>query len=382
MMPEKRTLQTKHWILIMGVWLLSQLSFFYYNHGVVATGEAGSYIGVVNRMFNGESLAAIPRFYFYAVHILLLAAFRFAGLSYRYMYLLQLVVAFAALFCFVKLLLTYCRHISAVVFAAVVFSISPFYQIWTSFLYTDANFANLLLIAIYLLTCADSHKKQWLFVVCLLLLTFYRPLGVLLVPVAIVFWLAHKPVAYKIRIVLAAVYAVITGVLIWYCLTFAKGYFYPGHNAEANIICGYGSSLTRYIHHPYNPDKSMVYFLASNPGMTWRLLLGRFFKAFWLTRPYYSTLHNIIFILLLTPFYFFAGTGIIILIRKKRFLANAFLFCGLLLFTMPILLFCADWSNRFVLPALVFVFIFFGIGADFLLSLLKKHFIVSRKGRY
>lgn len=379
-MPEKITLLPKHWILIFGVWLLVQMAFLYYNGGVVLTGESGSYIVVADRILASGSLNIIPRFYFYTLHILLLVAVRFTGLSYSYMYLLQLVIALVALVCFVKLLLQYCHRVSAVSVSALVFSVCPFYQIWTSLLYTDANFANLLLISIYLLTCTHSSIKQKLFLVCLLLLPFYRPLGVLLVPVAVVFWLVHKPDLYKIKTGFFILYALSIAVLIWYCLQFAEGYFYPGHNAEANIICGYGSELTHYIQHPYNPDKSILHFFLSNPAMTWRLLLGRFFKAFWLTRPYYSAFHNLVFTLLLVPFYCLIITGMVVLIRRKSFLMNAFLFVGLAIFTAPILLFCADWSNRFILPTMVFLFVFLGIGLDASAGFLAATFGNKRTG--
>jgi hypothetical protein len=56
---------------------------------------------------------------------------------------------------------------------------------------------------------------------------------------------------------------------------------------------------------------------------------------------------------------------------------HAGLLLGLLTFSLPLALFCTDWDNRFVLPALVFILILAALGLD-LLPLNPKPFHVPQ----
>jgi hypothetical protein len=352
-------------VLIAVVWIVSQAVFLYLN-GIVTTGESTTYIDAANQVIESGNLFFSSRTYLYSVHILLLVLLKKAGLPYVWMYGVQLLTATLALICFIK----FFRFASAlpVTISALLYCVCPFFQPWVCFLYTDAMFANLLLIAVYLLTYADSALKKIGLWTLLLLLPFYRPLGILFIPIAVLFWLLQWQKGNWLKIIIATLYFFCVLGVVWFCINNAKGYFYPQHNTEANIICGYNSDLVKYITVPYDPNRSIAYFFFSNPSMTWRLFLNRLFKAFWMTRPYYSGIHNLFTCIALPPYYLFAAVGVVALIKQNAIKKNVYLLCGLLVFTAPIVLFCADWVNRFILPTLVFVFILMGFGVNSLVS--------------
>jgi hypothetical protein len=205
-----------------------------------------------------------------------------------------------------------------------------------------------------------------------LILPFFRPVGFLFVAVAVIFWLTNGSKKNKECILFFSGYFLVLISFSWYCLVYSENFFFPGHNSEANIICGYPSDLVKYIKEPYDPGKSMFHFLISNPGMTGRLLINRLYKSFWMTRPFYSAKHNLFIAVSLIPYYSLAIIGAGSILRKRLFLKNAFILFGLFILIVPMLLFCADWVSRFMLAPFVFIFILMSLGINFLFQKFSK----------
>ncbi len=361
-------LNKKQWLFLLITWLFSQMIFLYVN-GITILGES-DFIQAANQISSGNFNIELNN-YFYSGNIITILFFKVAGIAYNWIYLVQLLVAAMAFVCFIKFLQRNLSRAVSIIIAALLFATCPFFQPWTSFLSTDSIFANLIIITLYYLINSSLKHKIWL-MIALILLPFFRPVGFLFLPVAIFYWASHQPKKNINRIILFSGYFILLCFFSWYCLTHSNYFFYPQHNSEANIICGYPSDLTKYIKEPYDVSKSMFHFFVANPEMTWRLVLHRFLKSFWMTRPYYSAKHNFFIVLCLTPYYILSITGAISFFRKKIFFKNAYLILGLLLFVLPNLLFCADWVNRFMLPALVFLFILIAFGIDFLVSKFGK----------
>ena len=365
---HKIILHKKQWGFILIIWLTVQ-AFYLYTTGIVITGESEKYINLSAQLAAGDWKMQ-PNFYLYAGYILIHLTIKIIGLSYKWMYLVQLAVAAIAFICFIKILTISVTNRATVVTTAVLFAICPFFQSWNCFLYTDSMFASLIIISIYCLLVSSSpagnHKKVLVFL--LLAVPFFRPIGLLFIPVAIFFWVTDALKKHLSHILFFSGYFVLLLLFSWYCLNHSNDFFYPNHNSEANIICGYPSDLTKYIKYPYEPDKTMFHFFIANPEMSARLLMHRLYKSFWMTRPYFSTLHNTFIILFLIPCYTLAliGTGVIL---RSRSLKNVYILFGLSIFILPMLAFCADWSNRFMLPPLVFIFILMATGLE---AILKK----------
>jgi 4-amino-4-deoxy-L-arabinose transferase-like glycosyltransferase len=363
-------LNKKTWIFLMGFWFISQMIFLY-SDGINPVGES-DFRNVVNMVIHGEWNFS-PNYYLYFGNIIILIFLKLIGLSNEWAYLVQLFVAAAAFICFIKLLKIILSNSTAIILAAILFCICPFFQSWTCFLSTDSNFANLLIITTYLLVnpVRSEKQKKWL-ILCLLVLPFFRPVGFLFVAVAIFFWLTNERKKNTHLIFFFSGYFILLVFFSWYCLVYSQNFFFSGHNSEANIICGYPSDLVKYIKEPYDPGKSMFHFLISNPDMTWRLLLNRLFKSFWMTRPFYSAKHDLFIAVALIPYYGFAIIGVGSILRKGFFLKNAYILFGLFIFVVPMLLFCADWVNRFMLAPFVFIFILMSLGINFLFQKFYK----------
>jgi hypothetical protein len=363
-------LSKKQWIFLFTGWFFFQMLFLFLNR-INSLGES-DFIATANSLAAGQWNIE-PNNYLYFGNILIVLFFRLTHISYEWIYLVQLSVGAIAFICFIRLMQRFFSNPLSIMVTGLLFSACPFFQSWTVFLSSDSIFANLLIVAVYLLTIPDPslREKKWT-LFFLLVMPFFRPVGFLLVGTAIFYWITNYSGKYLRRIIFFSGYLVLLSLFCWYCLTHAAYFFYPAHNSEASIICGYPSGLTRFIKLPYDPGRSMLHFFISNPEMSWRLMIYRLFSSFWMTRPYYSDKHNLFIAAVLIPYYFFAVTGIITLWRNKIFLKNAYILFGLMAFVLPNLLFCADWVNRFMLPPLVFIFILMAYGIDFTLTTLSR----------
>jgi hypothetical protein len=255
---------------------------------------------------------------------------------------------------------------TAILLTAALYAVCPLIQPWNCFLYTDALFMHLMLISLFLLVYPFKKPPLKTSVALLLVLPFFRPVGFLCILLAMAVWIIKGSKKHAAYIISFSGYFLLITIFLRYCLTHPSDFFYPNHNSEANIICGYPSSLEAYIRSPYQPGESMFHFFVSNPSMTWRLFTNRLFKAFWMTRPYFSQKHNFYLSIFLIVHYSIAVLGIFVFFFRKLYKKEGYLFIGLLLFSLPIIVFCADWVNRFILPALVFVYFFIGLGVDLL----------------
>ena len=140
-------------------------------------------------------------------------------------------------------------------------------------------------------------------------------------------------------------------------------FFYPNHNTEANIICGYPSDLLKYQRVPYDEHRSVAIYLMDNPAMTARLFSFRLIKVFSMTRDYFSPLHNAA----LTGFTLFYGLlavcGCLFLWRRNKRLL-VFVLAAVLIFSVPIVIFCVEWAGRFSLPVYGFLLLLCPFGIE------------------
>jgi hypothetical protein len=238
----------------------------------------------------------------------------------------------------------------------------PIIAVWNNFLYTDIIFCYLLTIGIYLLSKTNTSTKHHIAFWCiLLLLPFFRPVGFLFAFTAMLYWWLMTIRKSSMAWVAAVSVLLLAIVGIPYVFNHAKDFYYPLHNAEANIICGLPSHLQASISTPYDPEKGILHFFWSNPLTTVQLFAWRLWKMIWLTRPYFSSAHNALLIGQMLLYYSLAIRGIWQLAREKNRMLW-FVLISLFAWLAPGIFFCADWANRFVLPAFVFILWLAAIG--------------------
>ncbi|MBS1934198.1 MAG: hypothetical protein JST96_09380 [Bacteroidetes bacterium] len=364
------SLKKSDWYIIIFFWLSTQLILFF-TLGINDKEESLKYIGLADQWLSGVHQFSW-NYFFYSGYVAILVILKSIGLPVKAMYVAQLLLSFYALNCFVKTISLWITNRLSIIVSAVLYASCFIFQQWVTYLFTDAFFANLLVIAIYYLIVSQTQGKGKIaFWFLLLILPFFRPIGFLFIILACVYWtmLTFKMNLGKIGIALT--YLFVIGVLIYISLTESPGFFYPFHNVDANIICGYPADLLKYRVVPYHEGMNIFSYVFDNPGMFLRLCVYRFYKVFSMTRPFFSPMHNVLLVIAETVYYVLAVFGILrILFKKEK--EKYFLLMGILLFSVPSVVFCVDWSGRFSLTVYCFIFPLSALGTDFIFSFLKN----------
>ena len=355
-------LKKSDWWLIGSAWLVTQILLVMYL-GINSRQESLKYIGLAESWVSGHH-RFIWNEVFYSGYVAIHVLLHLVGLPPEAMYIIQLIFSGIAVIYFVKIICLYVRWRPAIVLSAILFSTCFLIQQWVCALFTDSIFGSLLIIAAYyLLTKHESSRNKLICRLLLVLLPFFRPVGFLFIVLACIYWLCDSKKNHTKELVFFFIYLMLTGVIIYKSLVDNPAYFYPNHNTEANIICGYPGNLLKYQKIPYRAGMNMFTYIGENPGMFLRLYVYRFIKVFSMSRDYFSTLHNVLlavscsFYLILAFIGSFSRTP-----GFKKILILAL--TGIFLFSLPSVLFCVEWSGRFSLPVYCFILILGGFGVN------------------
>ena len=308
---------------------------------------------------------------FYAGYTGLHVLLSLAGLPPKAMYAVQLLLSALSVYYFTKILCIWITSRLTIIFSAILYSTCFIIHQWVSYLWTDYVFAILVVISIYYLLVQERGRtNKIIFWFLLIVFPFFRPVGFLFAIVSCLYWLFTSPRKHMIKILISVIYVSLIGLLVHKSINESPRFFYPYHNSEANVICGYPSNLLQYQEVPYQEGMSIFSYFWKNPGMATRLFLYRFFKVFSMTRPYFSKIHNLALTMTTLIYYIPAVVGLIkIISRRER--EKYFLFAGCLVFSIPSIVFCVDWSGRFSMPVFCFILLLAGIGADHIIGKLK-----------
>jgi hypothetical protein len=334
-------------VIIMLVWVITQIVVLLY-YGIYTLEEAEVYTNIATNIVNGNFNHSI-HYWLYSGYIGILVCLRYLGLPFESMYFIQLAISFTALYCFLKLLARLpIKEISLFV-GALIFASSPLFHAWNSHLYTDGFFGSLVVIGLHLIVqnSKGSFFQFSLLFVFLVFVSFVRPVG-FLIPILAVTYIWIEKISLRKGLLITFW---IVGMLFFIKTSLKQGsnFFYPNHNLELNVICGYPSSIKKHESVPYNSEMSIIKYFTMNPKMTFSLILNRAYKSLWMTRPYFSKLHNGILVFICLFYYTWAFIGIVSVIRNKNLKIAHFLIITLI-WLVPNILFCADWHNRFMIP--------------------------------
>jgi len=367
---NQRKLKIVDWIGIGCVWLILQMILLKFL-GINDTQESLKYIGLADKWVTGDrNFQWYNLFYsgYIAMHILL----KDLGLPPKSMYLVQLLISGVALYYFVQILTLLLKSRFTIIISAILYASCFIIHQWVTALFTDSVFCNLLIISTYFLMVEENSLTQkilcWTFI---LIIPFFRPVGFLFLILVSFYWVTMNLKRNRKKIIFCFAYLIFIGFIIYKSLLQSADYFYPLHNIQANIICGYPSNLLKYQTETYKEGMGIFTYLFDNPAMSIRLFFSRFFKVFSLGRPYYSSLHNMVLFASTFIYFILAICGLIsIIIRKKKHLL--FLLVGVLLFSLPCVAFCLEWNGRFSLPVFCYVLLLSGIGVDWIYNLTRS----------
>jgi hypothetical protein len=351
------------YLSIVLVWLITQ-GFIVTYFGIYIQEEARVYINIADAIVQGDWKHSI-HYWLYSGYIGVLVILRYFGIPYEAMYVLQLLLSFLAVHFFLKLLEGLQLSKYAVLTGGLLFASSPLFHAWNSHLYTDGYFGSLVVISLYLI-----HKNArgpilsfFLLFLVLAYASFVRPVGFLLPFMALIFLVIHR--VFFSRIILLSLW--VAALVFFSKISLSKGsnFFYPNHNLELNVICGYPSSLKQHEVKPYRRDMSIASYFWHNPKMTFMLGFNRAIKSLWMTRPYFSRMHNILLGIICSLYYLLAIAGIISVFRKKN-LKNLYFLLFALIWLVPNILFCADWHNRFMIPLIPALLVLATFGINYM----------------
>lgn len=356
----------KDWVLLGIAWLFMQI-FFLYTLGIEVEDEAAKYIGLSRDLVNGTVRFQLHDCWYAGytgIHVLI----RVLGLPPQAMYGVQFILSFISLVYFMKIIAVYAGDRLRILVAGILYATCFIIQQWTCYLFTDTMFYQLLIIGIYfMLQQNESSKHQKIFWSFLLFLPFFRPVGFLFIVVACTHWIFTGGKKNLLKLSVAGIYLVFLVFLVQRSILGDNGYFYPYHNLDANIICGLNSDLLKYQQVPYNRQTKIIDHFLHNPELAVRLFLLRFFKAFSLTRPFFSSMHNLLAGAACVFYYGLALMGLVHIFRKK-IKTLYFLPVACIVFVIPSVAYCVEWSGRMSLPMFCCAMIMAGIGTSVLLQ--------------
>jgi hypothetical protein len=370
-LKEPGKLKKTDWALIGISWFIVQLILLKIQ-GINDQGESVKYIRIAENWIKGDrdlNLYNIFYFGYSSMHILL----KYAGLPPKSMYAVQLILSGLSTIYFTRTLSCITHSRMAVLFSALLYTTCYTIQSWVSILYTDSIFSNLLVITTYfLITEEKSSRNKWVYWILLGMLPFFRPVGFLFIPVVCFHWIMLAPGKNMNKLFVCTAYLSVISLVVY--LVFTKsGYYFPLHNIEANVICGYPGDLLKYQAVPYREGMSAFSYLYHNPGMITRLFFSRLYKVFSMGRPYFSPGHNLFLFVSSFVYYALALVGVAV-IFKQHSKKIYFIIAGILIFSLPMIIFCIEWAGRFSLPVISYTLLLSGVGIDRILNMLKSKY--------
>jgi len=363
---------TRPLYLLFIVFILVQV-ILYFRTGVVTSLEAEKYIQEGNNLYDFGGFSA-SKYIFYLPVILLVWFCRLTGLPYEFVVIVQVALSWIALRCFYKL----GKNISGenvAFWSSLLLALFIPLQIWNFFLYTDSVFISLTIIYVYIIFINHNKNTRGTFwiLLFLLILIFSRPHGFLFIPPTIIYLLFRKQSRSQLSIHILISALMIGGMYFLLNAAFSGGGDMDAMKPfiEEHIICFVpmkpeGAAID--IVKTSNPVSDLFYYITHNPFHFLRLMGLKLLSFFNLTRPYYSTSHNLMLSLIIIPVYFFSIIG---MIRFPKGFRNFVIFLAALMILFPLgaTFQCDDWHSRFTMIVFPYFILLAVIG---FFALIKK----------
>jgi hypothetical protein len=334
--------------------------------GIYAKEEAVKYIDEAS-FFIQHLRFSQPKYFFYSGYISLHILCKGVGATLWGVYIIQLILAGIATNCFYSLAFQISSRRSVAFISTVLLILCLPFQEWTVYLFTESFFFSLLIFYVYALFNNRWSSKRKIIVSAILFcaLLVSRPTGLLIIP----------PTLFVISAVLkrrrqfAAIFMVwIAGLIAFVVITNAamsgQGEFdFLKPFIEEHIICGYSQIENNHqeLVNNSNTLQGVAGYIMHHFGQASKLAVKRIIAFFGLTRPYYSTRHNLFLALYFYPIYLFAIVGIAAVYKSsRRYCIFSIALIGTFLLSVAVT--CDDWHNRFIMPLIPLIILFAGNG--------------------
>lgn len=346
--------------LLLLAWTIVQTALLIH-FGIRTDLEPVKYISEANHLLETGTVSS-PNFWLYSTQIFLFTLAIKFNTGFVPVYLVQLLLNGVATWQFYRFSRHWFGGRSAFLITLVLIFTIPL-QLFNCILQTESIFFSLTLIfSCYLLQLEKPVIKDWIVLsVLMFVILFTRPTGLLFLPgfLLYILWTIYK----KKGIITSVIFLIAGLILFFLILNRAMGsggelnFIYPFQTET--IICGVpGMEGVANINMPENPNsiEGLIYYMMHNTGQFLRLAVEKTKSFFFLTRPYYSGLHNISLVMLITPFYILCMLSLRWWWKNRRmplFYSGTFIFIT----WMSVIASCDDWHNRFFLTVIPYIYI-------------------------
>ncbi len=242
---------------------------------------------------------------------------------------------------------------------------------WHAYILTDSSYTSAVAIATWAVHRAGLRRGWW-FVVAGLLVLFaasLRPQGWMLIPVAVVYWVAPRVVGGWRRVAVASgVFAVFGAiVLLSPGLSASTADASPGRALRTGLVI-YASADWRISMPREEPSRSrgwgdVAHYARRHPVASAKTAVARVAAEVAHVRPFYSAKRNAVIAIYLIPLYALALIGVVVAWRDQgvRLAATlVFLHLGL------VMVFFADYDGRFLAHVLPLIGLLAALGGGWI----------------
>ncbi len=354
-------------LLIFFTWMVIQV-FAFFIFGISTPIDTGLYLENAHSILTDDWPSG--REFFYTSYSFLLAVLLLLQIKIEAIIIIQIIVGVWAVFAVYKITQSITHGNFTAFLAAMLYTGWFEFQQWNQIVYTDALFANGVVITLYLLMIARTPWQQVMVFLLIIFVALLRPPGVGFV-VALGCSLIFGSHIFTrgsvlLKTVLITAVLLIAGIAVKAVLAVFVDSFIDSYS-KAEIIypdISLGIAPPDHLIIPNEnqmPIVRLTLFIVFNP--VYFLKISALKAALFLghAKPYYSLLHNLYILLYLGATYFFALWGM----RRfpdRRLGIFMLLFTGFQVTTVALT--SENWDGRFLLPVLPWVFIAAAVGVS------------------
>ncbi len=350
-------------LAIVFIWILIQ-SILFLQNGIKPILESLKYIGAAEMLLETGHLPEL-RYFFYLSTTLVIAFCLKMGFGISGAIVIQLIISLVATIFFYKALAKIqTRNFSALITTLTLTLCIPFYT-WNFYLYTESLFYS---FALLFFSHCIFHDKITIKIAAiqftlLLLVIISRPLGILFLPCWIIYLINKVNNKYRTHLFAGFILCVIVLAIVSNLVLGNISDWQILKPAEFNyVICDIPTGRT-YISE-YIKDKApltqLFLYITTYPSAFFSIALKRIQAFLFLTRDYYSILHNTALMIFSFILYLPILFNMLMYYAKKKTSITVLSYSIVVLFCLAIILQCDDYHNRFhntIIP----VFLYLGL---------------------
>ena len=358
-------------IFIFGIYFFSEnINSANFNNGYILGGDSSRYIKGAIKLKNFEFPSGKAASYL--GYIFFLSIFQYFNISLTFVVISQIFLTILSALCIYKISQKFSSNIGGL-FAVILYLFYFPIQIRNFYILTETLFICSIIFTTYFLIF--FKKKNITFLIFLILFTILiRPHGILVIPAilsSVLIWCLfnNKAKIFYIFIFILIVSFYPTFLILNIYLENMK---IIDNIINMGIIYGYEhkDNFISYKVENYQNNNflSLLNFFNDNILNFTTTCFKKLYLFFFRVRPYYSEIHNSYLILFNFICYPLAIFGVMKFNSEKN-LGIYFIYSLILFFIIGICMSFVDWSGRFSLYILPFIFFFSGLGLN---KLIKK----------